>query len=88
LWRQIVADVFDLPVRPLATREQAAIGAALLAGAGLGDLDPAAEARVWAKYDNQVEPKSDASQIYRGLLGIFRAAYVKHRVDFVDLWQM
>lgn len=88
LWRQIVADVFNLPVRPLATREQAAIGAALLAGAGLGALDPAAEARAWAKYDDQVEPNSDANQVYRGLLGIFRAAYLKHQADFADLWQM
>jgi len=85
LWRQIVADVFDLPVRPLATREQAAMGAALLAGGGLGTFDPVVQAREWAKYDDQVEPNADANQVYRGLLSIFRHAYQKHKNDFAVL---
>ena len=33
-WRQMVADVFGLPVYALATTDQAAMGAALLAAAG------------------------------------------------------
>ena len=40
LWQQIVADVFGLPVQRLAVADQSAMGAALLAGAGIGLFDP------------------------------------------------
>ena len=33
-WRQVVADIFNLPVRALATTDQAALGAAMLAAEG------------------------------------------------------
>eukprot|EP00413_Alexandrium_margalefii_P014186 CAMPEP_0204549252 /NCGR_PEP_ID=MMETSP0661-20131031/24199_1 /ASSEMBLY_ACC=CAM_ASM_000606 /TAXON_ID=109239 /ORGANISM="Alexandrium margalefi, Strain AMGDE01CS-322" /LENGTH=162 /DNA_ID=CAMNT_0051556187 /DNA_START=10 /DNA_END=495 /DNA_ORIENTATION=+ len=37
LWRQIIADVFQLPVQPLAEPESAALGAALAAAAAAAD---------------------------------------------------
>ncbi|UCG25525.1 MAG: xylulokinase [Chloroflexota bacterium] len=85
LWRQIVADVFNLPVRPLVTEEQAALGAALLAGAGLDLFRPLATAREWARYGPAVEPQIHSHDRYRQLLAIFRAAYQKHRQDFEEI---
>lgn len=85
LWRQVVADVFGLAVRPLATVEQSALGAALLAAAALGRLDPAVAARAWATYGDPVAPDAAAHARYRDLLPLFRAAYVKHRDDFAAL---
>ena len=39
LWQQMVADVFGLPVAKLRIEEQSALGAALMAGAGIGMFD-------------------------------------------------
>lgn len=82
VWRQIVADVFGVPIRPLATVEGSALGAALLAGAGVGGLDLIATARAWARYDEPVQPDPDAHRLYQRLVPVFRDAYVKHRDDF------
>ncbi|MGD8856613.1 MAG: xylulokinase [Chloroflexota bacterium] len=88
LWRQIMADVFNLPVQAVKTEEQAAVGAALLAGAGLGLFDPAPTARTWVGYDDQVAPDPRANAVYSRLLSIFRAAYQKHAADFAELWSI
>ena len=56
VWQQIVADVFGLPVRPLAVSEQSALGAAILAGAGLDWFDAAEAARAWASYGDETAP--------------------------------
>lgn len=85
LWRQIVADVFNLPVRPLATTEQSALGAALLAGAGLGVLNPLSATRAWASYGNEVAPRPDGHERYEEMLPLFRDAYLKHKDDFERL---
>jgi xylulokinase len=88
LWRQIVANVFNLPVLAVAAEEQAAVGAALLAGSGLGLFQPAAASRAWARYQEPVLPDAGANALYGRLLGIFRAAYRKHAADFAALWRI
>jgi xylulokinase len=85
LWQQIVADVFGMPVVPLATTEQSAVGAALLAGAGIGLFDVHPTAKRWAKYGAHVKPNQRSAEIYRQLRPIFRAAYDKHVADFDQL---
>jgi xylulokinase len=85
VWRQIVADVFNLPVRVVTAGDQAAVGAALLAGAGLGLFEATAAARAWASYKAPVLPETRANGAYRRLLEIFRAAYGKHAADFEEL---
>lgn len=85
VWRQIVADIFALPVSPLATIDGSALGAALLAGAGVGAFDLTGAAREWTRYDPAVEPNPKAHAIYEQLLPIFRNAYATHRDDFRTL---
>jgi xylulokinase len=82
VWRQIVADVFGMPILPLANVEGSAFGAALLAGAGIGAYDLAPTARDWARYGDPIPPNGEAHGRYRSLLPIFRDAYVKLRNDF------
>jgi len=76
LWRQIVADVFGLPVLPLATADGSALGAAMLAAIGTGALDPAAS---WAAYETPVEPDPVTHARYRDLLALYRRQYAIHR---------
>ena len=85
LWRQIVADVFGLPVRRLEVGDQSALGAVLLAGGGVGLFDPGATAQAWATYGPPVEPDGRRHATYQALLVLFRSAYQKHREDFRQL---
>jgi xylulokinase len=74
-WRQMVADVFGLPVYALATTDQAAVGAALLAATGIGELDPVETAQRWALYGAVTEPNVGLHARYNELHELFREAY-------------
>jgi xylulokinase len=82
LWRQIMADIFNLPVQRLQVVEQSAMGAALLAGAGIGRFDPAAEAQHWAAFDPPVEPLQENHARYLNMAARFQHAYNLHRDDY------
>jgi xylulokinase len=88
LWQQVVADVFGLTVQRLEVGEHAAMGAVLLAGAGIGLFDPGSTARAWATYAPLVEPDARRHAFYQALLPLFRGAYQKHRGDFARLGGM
>jgi xylulokinase len=84
-WRQMVADVFGLPVHALATTDQAAMGAALLAAIGVLALDPVETAQSWARYGPPTEPNPANQLRYEELYGLFREAYapvigISHRL--------
>jgi xylulokinase len=83
LWRQIVADVFGLPVQQLLGADQSALGAALLAGGGIGMQDLATHR--WASYGPAMGPDDQRHTLYGELFGLFRAAYRKHHADFSRL---
>ncbi len=85
LWRQIVADVFGLPIQPLLDVEGSALGAALLAYACVSGANPAKTATTWARYGEPVTPDPKAHEVYQALLPLFRDAYRKHREDFPAL---
>jgi xylulokinase len=84
-WRQMVADVFGLPVHALATTDQAAMGAALLAASGVRNLDPVETAQSWARYGAVHEPDLAQHDRYAELYELFQEAYapvigVSHRL--------
>ncbi|MFW5972356.1 MAG: xylulokinase, partial [Bacteroidota bacterium] len=76
LWRQILADVLNVPLRSVQTTEGAAFGAALLAGVGGGawaDVDAACEASV--KTGEITEPAPDSVARYGDAYRTFRQLY-------------
>ncbi len=77
LWRQMVADVFGLPVRVLAVEAQSALGAALLAGAGLGWFDVVEGALAWARPGPVTEPDPERQVRYGEVYRVFRELYVR-----------
>ena len=79
LWQQIVADVFGRPVRPLQTSEQSALGAILLAGAGVGLFDLATTAQAWASYGEVVAPDASRRGLYAERLAAFRELYRRNK---------
>lgn len=85
LWRQMVADIFGLPVYALSTVDQAAMGAALLAGVGAGMFDPVEASQRWAQYGARSDPDMRRHERYQELSEIFQGAYgpvtgVSHRL--------
>ncbi len=84
-WQRIVADVFGLPVRHLESGEQAALGACLLAGAGVRALDPASAAPAWARLGPIIEPDAERHDRYRAVYEVFRDGYPSVRPAFAKL---
>ena len=85
LWRQIMADVFGLPVTPALDPDQSAIGAAITAGAAIGAFSLEEASRSWPRYGATVEPIERNWAIYRALAPMFRSTYVVHKTDFERL---
>jgi xylulokinase len=82
LWRQIVADIFSLPVQPLLTAEQSAMGAVLLAGGGVGLLHIPTAARQWAQLGDLTQPDPLRHIFYLERFEAFRALYTRNRGQF------
>jgi xylulokinase len=79
LWQQMVADVFGLPVAKLRIEEQSALGAALMAGAGLGLFDLTEASQRWAAYDAATDPDFNDREKYLGMLTLFRSIYQNYK---------
>lgn len=74
VWRQILADVIGIPLKKTALTEQTCLGAAMLAGIGVGAYTGFDEAvRGVAQYTSQTEPHADTHVLYDELY----AQYVK-----------
>ncbi|MGB3712823.1 MAG: FGGY-family carbohydrate kinase, partial [Candidatus Promineifilaceae bacterium] len=85
LWRQIVADVFNLPVQSPNVWEQAAYGAAILAGSGIGFHSTSQAATEWPSYEFPVEPDPQRHEQYSRLFGIYRSAFHAVRPVVIEI---
>ena len=81
LWQQMIADVFGLPVLKLLIEEQSALGAALLAGAGLGLFDIKEASQQWAVYDIPIDPHLSNREKYLEMLSLFRSTYQRYKEE-------
>jgi len=76
LWRQIIADVLQVPLVTTTTTEGAALGAAMLAGIGIGHWRDCAEATVaTVRTGKVVEPDTAMSAAYEEACIRFKALY-------------
>ncbi len=75
IWRQILADVFELPVVTTpGSAEGGAFGAAIIAGMGLGLWD-AEEACDFCAVDSVTDPRPEFFPVYRKAFAAYKAAY-------------
>jgi len=75
-WLQIKADILDRPVRTLACREAAALGAAILAGTAAGFWESAREgAGKCVSWSTEYLPRPEFRTRYAGLLEQYRRIY-------------
>lgn len=83
LWRGIHADVFGLPLQRSILKEQASVGAALIAGVGVGVYRDLAEAcQRTVQYGDITEPNAANRARYDVLYAHFRELYPRLKGDF------
>jgi xylulokinase len=89
LWKQIVADVFGLPILGLKAEEGAAYGAALLAGVGARLWRDVPEAcRAVVRTAGLVEPQPHVTRLYDDLYARYRDLYPKLQGSFAALHEL
>jgi xylulokinase len=82
LWRQILADVFDIELTTVSSVEGAAYGAALLAAVGTGSFPDVQTACEKAVHVTGVTRPGPASAIYNEIYPIYRDLYPSLTVQF------
>jgi autoinducer 2 (AI-2) kinase len=84
LWCGILADVLGLPVKVPVVKEATALGAAILAGYGIGIFDdiPSA-ARSLVRWDKTYEPNMENHAIYEKTYPVWREVY-KAQLELSD----
>lgn len=76
VWRQIMADIFDLPLYQTLLTEKASVGAALLAGVGVGVYRDFAEAcHPMMQYGRITEPNPEHQAMYQARYEQFLRLY-------------
>lgn len=86
LWRQIQADIFGNEVMTANTQEQAGVGAAMLAGIGIGVFSSPEEAcEQIIKYGRPTRPVPENCRHYDHLYAIFKGLYPKLKEDFANI---
>lgn len=79
LWQKMVANVFGFPVVSLHIAEQSALGAALLAGAGIELLQVSETCKQWAQYAPPHEPNLKDHALYQESFALFQEIYRTYR---------
>ncbi|MBO7711713.1 MAG: autoinducer-2 kinase [Lachnospiraceae bacterium] len=84
LWSKILADVLGMPVKVPVVKEATALGAAILAGYGVGIYESIEEgARRCVRWDRTFEPDMDNHKIYEEMYPVWRKVYAA-QLDLVD----
>ncbi|XID91635.1 gluconokinase [Paenibacillaceae bacterium WGS1546] len=71
LWRQMLADMLGREVGIPRVTEASALGAAMMALQGLGELADLGAAKEWAPLAERLEPDMAANAVYRELFGVY-----------------
>jgi len=89
IWRQIQADIFNLPILISPTQEGSAYGAAITAAVSIGIYPTIKEAcREWIKIKGEVLPVPENVEVYKKAYLIYRGLYSKLKDDFHALSEL
>ncbi len=75
VWMQIKSDVLGIPLTTMQVTEGTCMGAAILAGAAAGALDPAVASSEWAKPIRTFTPRSEYAPVYEERFTIYKEIY-------------
>jgi xylulokinase len=85
LWKQVTADVLGLPLEPVAGHPGSSLGAAFVAGKGVGLFTDWGEVERFITLAPVVEPDAKAHARYHELFAIYRAVYDGLKAQFPAL---
>jgi xylulokinase len=85
LWRQIIADVFDVPNVLDANRAGAPYGDAVLAGVACGAFPDFSVVKGWVRTVEPIEPDPGRHTRYQELFRLYRRLYDHLKEDFQEL---
>lgn len=75
LWMQVAADITGYPVQTIEQNVEAALGAALLAGLGVGLVTPEQAAGGWVRLIPRAQPDPAAKDTYAHLFNVYTDLY-------------
>jgi len=85
LWRQIIADVLDLPLRYHAGKDGTSLGAAYIAAMGIGIFDRTDQISSWLGMPQEILPNSSTRPVYQRNFGVYAGLYEQLREHFLAL---
>ncbi len=85
LWRQIITDVFNVPIVLVKRRTGAPFGDAILAGVATGVFKDFSVAKQWVEYIEPMEPNGANHQRYMDYFGLYKQLYSHVKEDFQTL---
>ncbi len=85
LWRQIIADVFNVPNVMVKRRTGAPYGDAILAGVATGIFGGYEVVKDWVDYVEPIDPQPANHELYMGLFALYKRVYEHLKDDFVTL---
>jgi gluconokinase len=71
LWRQMLADMLGQEVQIPRVTEASALGAAVMAMQGLGEIGDFSQLKEWIPIDERLEPNMRNNEVYRELFGLY-----------------
>lgn len=75
LWKQMLADIFQLPVTAIKTTQGPAYGAAILAYAGISGMDLESVCKSWIKTSETYHPNPALQQKYNEKFQVYQSLY-------------
>ncbi|MFD2612442.1 xylulokinase [Paenibacillus gansuensis] len=87
LWSQMLADILEQDVYASRMTEQACVGAALIAGVGVGQFDSIEQgiAQVVQIHEEPIRPQGRNRDVYRQQYEVYRALYDANQRLFLEL---
>ena len=88
-WRQIMADIYGMPIlRPALLEEATSMGAALAGGVGVGIFPDFSVAERLASIVDTIQPNPELKPVYDRLYGVFNRAYDAFEPLFAELAEL
>ena len=88
LWLQITADVLGRPVQRLLNHPGSCLGAAFVAGMGVGALDDWGAITDYVRPERSFEPDPEAARVYDDAYAIYRDLYRRLETLFPDVCRL
>jgi len=85
LWRQIIADVFNVAIVLVKRRTGAPFGDAILAGVATGVFTDFSVTKEWVEYVEPMEPKQENHERYMAYFDLYKKLYEHVKGDFKEL---